>query len=98
MLSRHPQIKESIRSRSNTESSNHCFAGRCCAINLGRDDGGTTMLTEKFDPYGEVLPDAGRGDRAAGKTGSAVLSRVGQYVFWLLVIIIVSARIAYYPA
>jgi hypothetical protein len=62
------------------------------------NDGGTMKLTEKFDPYGEVLPDAGRGDRAAGKTGSAVLSRVGQYVFWLLVVIIVSARIVYYPA
>lgn len=53
------------------------------------------MLTEKFDPYGEASPDAGRG--YPGKTGSAFLSRAGQYLFWLLVVIIVSARIIYYP-
>jgi hypothetical protein len=53
------------------------------------------MLTEKFDAYGEVLPDA-----AAGREGSAsaVLSRIGQSLFWLLVVMIVSARIIYYPA
>jgi hypothetical protein len=55
------------------------------------------MLTEKFDAYGEVLPDAARGEREVGGTASAVLSRIGQYVFWLLVVIIVSARIIYYP-
>lgn len=55
------------------------------------------MLTEKFDAYGEVLPDVAGDKRAAAKTASVVLSRVGQYVFWLLVIIIVSARIVYYP-
>ncbi|MDO9057523.1 MAG: hypothetical protein Q7U92_00690 [Bradyrhizobium sp.] len=54
------------------------------------------MLTEKFDPYGEVLPDAagGKPETAA----SAMLGRVGQYAFWLLVVIIVSVRIVYYPA
>ena len=55
------------------------------------------MLTKKFDAYGEVLPDAARSEREAGGTASAVLSRVGQYVFWLLVFIIVSARIMYFP-
>jgi hypothetical protein len=56
------------------------------------------MLTEKFDAFGEVLPDVSRDKREAGTTASAVLSRIGQYVFWLLVIVIVSARIIYYPA
>ena len=56
------------------------------------------MLTEKFDAYGELLPDVARDKPEAAKTTSVVLSRVGQYVFWLLVIIIVSARIFYYPA
>lgn len=56
------------------------------------------MLTEKFDAYGEVLPDAARGRREAARSASVALSRFGQYAFWLLVIIIVSARIIYYPA
>ena len=56
------------------------------------------MLTEKFDAYGEVLPQAAHGKRDAGRPVSAVLSRVGQYVFWLLVVVIVSARVMYYPA
>ena len=55
------------------------------------------MLTEKFDAYGEVLPQAARGKREAAKSGSALLSRIGQAVFWLLVITIVSARIIYHP-
>jgi hypothetical protein len=56
------------------------------------------MRTEKFDAYGEVLPQAARGKREAAKSASALLSRIGQAVFWLLVIAIVSARIIYYPA
>ncbi len=56
------------------------------------------MLTEKFDAYGEILPDAARGEREPAKTASAVLNRVGQYLFWLLVVVIVSARVIYYPA
>ena len=57
-----------------------------------------TMLTEKFDAYGEALPAAARDERAAAETVSVVLSRIGQYAFWLLVIVIVSARVIYYPA
>jgi hypothetical protein len=57
-----------------------------------------TMLTEKFDAYGEILPDVARDEREAAKTASVVLSRIGQYAFWLLVIVIVSARVIYYPA
>ena len=56
------------------------------------------MLTEKFDAYGEMLPDTAQGGREPAKTASAVLNRVGQYVFWLLVVVIVSARVIYYPA
>ncbi|QWG11982.1 hypothetical protein KMZ29_19945 [Bradyrhizobium sediminis] len=56
------------------------------------------MLTEKFDAYGEVLPDAAGGKSETAKAASAMLSRVGQYLFWLLVIIIVSVRVIYYPA
>ena len=56
------------------------------------------MLTEKFDAYGEALPDAARDEREAAETVSVVLSRIGQYAFWLLVIVIVSARVIYYPA
>jgi hypothetical protein len=56
------------------------------------------MRIEKFDAYGEVLPDAGRGMREAAGTASGVLGRIGQSVFWLLVVIIVSARVIYYPA
>jgi hypothetical protein len=53
------------------------------------------MLTEKFDAYGEVLPDAAR---ESLRTTSAVLGHIGQFVFWLLVVVIISARIICYPA
>jgi len=53
------------------------------------------MPTEKFDAYGEVLPEAARG---AGGAASVFLGRVGQYLFWLLVVATVSARIMTYPA
>jgi len=57
-----------------------------------------TMLTEKFDAYGDALPDVARDEREAAKMASVVLSRIGQYAFWLLVVVIVSARVIYYPA
>jgi prolipoprotein diacylglyceryltransferase len=56
------------------------------------------MLTEKFDAYGEVLPVVAREKREAAKPASVLLGRIGQYLFWSLVVIILSARIAYYPA
>jgi hypothetical protein len=55
------------------------------------------MSSEKYDAYGEALPDASEGRREAA-TASVLLSRIGQVVFWLLVIAIVAARIIYYPA
>lgn len=56
------------------------------------------MPTEKFDAYGEQLPDAARSKRQAVNTASVVLGRVGQAVFWLLVVVIVSFRIICYPS
>jgi len=56
------------------------------------------MPAEKFDAYGEVLPDGSRGRREAPRGASGLLNRAGQAVFWLLVIVIVSARIIWYPA
>ncbi len=55
------------------------------------------MSTENYDAYGEALPDASGGRRDV-TSASALLSRIGQVVFWLLVITIVAARIVYYPA
>ena len=57
----------------------------------------TAMPTEKFDAYGEVLPDASRAMREA-TSAATVLGRVGRYAFWLLVVVIVSVRILMYPA
>jgi hypothetical protein len=56
------------------------------------------MRIDKFDAYGEVLPDAARSAREAATIASGVLGRIGQCVFWLLVVIIISARVIYYPA
>ncbi len=56
------------------------------------------MLTEKFDAYGEVSPVTARDGREPGKTASATLNRAGQIAFWLLVVVIVFARIIWYPA
>ena len=55
------------------------------------------MSTEKYDAYGEALSEA-PGGRTEAKSASALLSRTGQVVFWLLVITIVAARIIYSPA
>ena len=56
------------------------------------------MLIEKFDAYGEISPVLARDTREPARPASATLSRAGQAVFWLLVVIIVSARIIWYPA
>jgi hypothetical protein len=56
------------------------------------------MLTEKFDAYGELLPAARRDKPEPATTASVVLNRAGQYLFWLLVVVIISARVIYYPA
>jgi hypothetical protein len=56
------------------------------------------MSIEKFDPYGSVLPANTRGEEQPPKAASIFLSRVGQGVFWLLVILIVASRIAYFSS
>jgi hypothetical protein len=56
------------------------------------------MLAEKFDPYGELLPDEAGRKAHAGKAGSVLLSRVGQVVFWALAIAVVGVRIYYFSA
>src|ERR1700675_5165103 len=66
--------KQSNRHIRNIESSDYCFAGPYCDINPRMNEAGTVMLTEKFDAYGEVLPQDARGKRAAGKPVPAVLS------------------------
>lgn len=55
------------------------------------------MLTEKFDAYGEVLPDAAGGKSETATAASSMPGRIGQYAFWLLVVVIVAVRIIYYP-
>ena len=55
------------------------------------------MLTDKFDPYGELLP--GNPDDKAGLSGmTSVFSRFGQLAFWALVVIVVVARMKFFSA
>ncbi|HEY3893587.1 MAG TPA: hypothetical protein VGM00_16630 [Bradyrhizobium sp.] len=56
-------------------------------------------MSEKFDPYGEVSPATVLENRKAARMESAsvALDRAGQFAFWLLVVVIVSARIIWYP-
>jgi hypothetical protein len=56
---------------------------------------GIIMLTAKFEPFGELLPENGLGKREQPKA-SAILSAVGQGCFWLLVVAIVATRVAYF--
>ena len=60
-------------------------------------DAGIAMLTEKFDAFGETMPDAFRGKREAPSATPGIAGRIGRYVFWLLVLTIVAARVSYYP-
>jgi hypothetical protein len=69
--------------------------GRASTI---KHDAGAQMLAEKFDPYGELLPDDAGGKGHVGKATSVLLSRVGQLVFWALAIAIVCVRIRYFSA
>jgi len=56
------------------------------------------MLVEKFDPYGEALPDDIGGQAYVTKGAPALMARIGQIVFWTLAIVIVYARVRYFPA
>lgn len=56
------------------------------------------MSTETFDHYGEISPDTARENRRARmESASVALDRAGQLAFWLLVVVIVSARVIWYP-
>jgi hypothetical protein len=57
-----------------------------------------SMSIEEFDPYGSALPANPRDEAEPRTAASMVLTRVGQYVFWLLVILIVSSRIAFFSS
>lgn len=56
------------------------------------------MLVGKFDPYGELLPDDVREKVHVASPTSALLSRAGQLVFWMLVIAIICVRVRYFSA
>ena len=53
------------------------------------------MSIQEFEPYGEPLPGAASDERQPN-AASVILSAVGQYTFWLLVVVIVLARIWYF--
>ena len=54
------------------------------------------MSTEKFEPFGEPLPENDAAARGQASATSEILSAIGQYSFWLLVVVIVCTRIAYF--
>jgi hypothetical protein len=82
----------------NIETPDHCFGSPNCDIDGSIKDTGIAMLTEKFDAFGEALPDALRSRSDAPSPVSRLVGRIGRYVFWLLVVTIVAARITCYPA
>ena len=82
----------------NIESPDYCFSGPICDIDRLMNDAGTAMLTEEFDAFGEVMPDAVRTKREAPSAASGFPGRIGRCVFWLLVVTIVAARIALYQS
>ena len=57
---------------------------------------GLAMLTEKFDAFGEPVPL--RSENEASSHPSGNVGRIGLCLFWLVVLVIVAARITYYPA
>lgn len=59
---------------------------------------GLAMLTEKFDAFGEAMPDALRSQNEASTPVLGHIGRIGLFVFWLVVVAIVAARITCYPA
>jgi hypothetical protein len=53
-------------------------------------------VVENFDAYGERLPNGAHGPAEVTKSRSAVFARIGQGVFWAVVIAIVLARLFYF--
>src|SRR6266699_3848051 len=88
------RAKQSIRFRLNIETSIHCFARPLLQHKTLKPRRNNAMSTEKYDAYGEALPEASP-RRSEATSAGVLLSRIGQVVFWLLVITIVAARIIY---
>jgi hypothetical protein len=82
----------------NIETPDHCFGSPNCDIDGPMKDAGIAMLTEKFDAFGEAMPDALSLNNGAPSPASRIVGWIGRCVFWLLVVTIVAARITYYPA
>lgn len=59
-------------------------------------DAGAATVVENFDAYGERLPDSLRSTIEVSESRSAALSRIGQGIFWALVVVIVLARVFYF--
>jgi hypothetical protein len=59
-------------------------------------DAGAATLVENFDAYGERLPNSVRSTIEVSESRSAALSRIGQGIFWVLVVVIVLARVFYF--
>jgi hypothetical protein len=54
------------------------------------------MLMDNYDAFGGRSPHTGLAKREASNT-SAGIARAGRYAFWLLIVVIVGARIVWYP-
>ena len=54
------------------------------------------MSETQFDPFGEPVAKAQGGASVAPAAGSAGLMRAGTALFWLLVVGILTARVAYF--
>ena len=53
-------------------------------------------MVENFDAYVERLPDSLRSTLEVSESRSAALRRIGQGIFWALVVVIVLARVFYF--
>jgi hypothetical protein len=87
-----------MRYRPKYESSVRCVAEIDCDIINRKEQREMAILAENFDAYGDALPTVMLSAHVSRKTASATFNRVGQIAFWLLVVVIVSARVIWYPA
>lgn len=53
-------------------------------------------MAENFDAYGERLSNGAHGPVEAEKSRSVAFARIGQGVFWAVVVVIVLARLLYF--
>jgi hypothetical protein len=59
-------------------------------------DAEDATVVENFDAYGDRLPDSIRSTIELPESRSAALSRIGQGIFWALVVVIVLTRVFYF--